>query len=115
MQINIETNNYLLPKYLQESIEESIRHTYRNMSRDINKITLQLHHECKSDRSIESCCEIHVQTRILPVVCAQQKSKDVFSAIHAAATSAKQNVLKKLSRFNRFNVNEIPWKFYLEG
>jgi ribosomal subunit interface protein len=115
MQINIETNNYLLPKYLQERIEENIRHTYRNLSRDINKITLRIYHECKPDRSIESCCEIQVQTRVLPSICARKKSKNIFPAIHAAASSAKQKLSKKLSKFNKYKVNEMPWKFYLES
>ncbi len=101
MQIDIQTKNLELSNNIHKRIEKRIRHIYRHLKRDVKKITLRLHNESEAGHGIAGYCHVQVQTRGLPLIYAEQKSNDLYSAALAASTRAKLNVSRRLTKFNR--------------
>ncbi len=100
MRINISSSNVELTDFLKKKIEKRTQYLFRDLARDVQSVHLRLHNEKEEGQEINTCCQIQVQTRSLPVIYAEHKSADIYVAFDAAAHRAKKYTSRRLNRFN---------------
>ncbi len=101
MRVYVRAANVELTDFIKSKIEKRVHYLFRHLNRDVLSVNLCLFNENIIGSESKTCCQIHINTRGLPVIYAEHKSADMYVAFEAAAHRAHKYTAKRLSKLER--------------